>query len=145
MKQKFYLSVAVLGLLITTAIVGITSFAATSSNNTDNGSRGFCQKQNKEEAIKAISNSDYSTWEQEMKQKVQDMRDQADKIEQTINQDTFNKMVLAHQLMQEGKTDEAKAIFEELGMPGVGPRQMGKGMQKGSCPYQNQAIGQQEN
>ena len=49
-------------------------------------------------------------------------------IEAKINQDTFDKLAQAHQLMQDGKRDEAKAIFDELGMFGPMGHMGGRGM-----------------
>jgi hypothetical protein len=146
MKQSYYLTVAALGILITTAAVGITSFAANPDSNGQNNGFGKPFPIERQQDIRqAITDNNYSAWAESMKQKVQDLRDQADKIEQTINEDTFNKMIAAHQLMADGKTDEAKAIFEELGMKGPGSRQ-GKG-QGGfgnmmPCPNQNSNAGQ---
>ena len=60
-----------------------------------------------------------------MADKVTVIRQQADKLESTISQDTFNKIVQAYQLIKEGKTDEAKAIYQQLGLIGPGPRGMG--------------------
>ena len=125
MKKSYYVTAAVLGLLITTAAVGITSFAAT--NNPD-----FSGLAEKRQAIRqAVTDGDYDSWAAVMQEKVQAMRDRANEMEGRINQETFDKFQEAHQLMQDGDVEGAKAIFEELGMKGPGPRGMNKGFHKG--------------
>jgi TolA-binding protein len=131
MKKSYYLAAVVLGILLTTAAVSLTTLAATTATTTQTNSNTNNTPQSKfnaeHQAVnQAIQNNDYTAWQTAMEAKVTAMRQQADKLESTINQDTFNKIVQAYQLIKEGKTDEAKAIFEELDMPGIGP--MGKGM-----------------
>ncbi|OGZ03006.1 MAG: hypothetical protein A2430_02985 [Candidatus Liptonbacteria bacterium RIFOXYC1_FULL_36_8] len=64
-------------------------------------------------AIKnAIENNDYNTWKSLMDN---------NKITETITAENFSKFTEAHKLLSEGKADEAKAIFEELGLKrGIG-------------------------
>jgi len=127
MKKSYYFGVAVLGLLITTAVVGITSFAATDNKKPDwPAKRG--------EMRQMVTDVDYDTWSSTMQERVAEMRQRADEIEGRINQETFNKLQEARQLMQDGDTEGAKAMFEELGLPGHGPRGMGKGFPKGPFP-----------
>jgi TolA-binding protein len=143
MKQSYYLTAMVLGLLITTAAVSTASFAATANNNgniTNEGSNKANFRGQGPEIQQAISQNDYSAWEKAMREKVRAMRDQADKIEQTITQDNFNKLISAHQLMAQGKTEEAKAIFEELGLKGIELRN--KGFGQGFHAGQNSKVEQ---
>ncbi len=122
MKKTYYLTIAGLGLLLTTAIVGASSFASNSFNGETESQRNkFEHKfsaQHRQEISQAINEKNYSAWSETMKQKVQDMRGHIDKMQESINQETFDKIILARQLMTEGKTDEAKAIFQELGVNG---------------------------
>lgn len=125
MDKKRYLLVAVLGLILTTAAVSATTLAF--------GGRGMgakfddTKRQQVDAVSSAVTNNDYSAWQQAMTTRVAEMRQQATDLEAKITQDNFNKLVQAHQLMQAGKQDEAKAIFDELGM--FGPMgHMGKGM-----------------
>jgi TolA-binding protein len=142
MGKKQYLLVAVLGLILTTAAVSATTFAF--------GGRGMgaglqaddAKRQQNDAVQQSITNNDYNAWQQAMTTRVTEMRQQATDLETKINQDTFNKLTQAHKLMQDGKRDEAKAIFDELGMFGpmghMGGRGMGQGMgPKAEVPANN--------
>lgn len=128
MKKSYYIAVAVLGLLITTAAVSLATLAATSNLGTPPGMPPCLE--NQKEIRQALIDSDYNTWASAMQEKVQALRDQANKLESQINQETFNKLVEAQQLIQSGDTEGARAIFEELGMAGPFPGK-GKGFQRG--------------
>ncbi len=126
MEKKQYLLAAFLGLLVTTLVVSSTSFAFGGKRGDDTN-----VNDNREQVQTAITNNDYSAWASAMTTRVTEMRQQATDLESRISQDTFNKLTQAHQLMQAGKSDEAKAIFDDLGMfgPGMGKGHMdGKGM-----------------
>ncbi|MFA5173150.1 MAG: hypothetical protein WC435_02000 [Candidatus Paceibacterota bacterium] len=56
---------------------------------------------------KALENKDYSAWKTLV---------EGQKITETINEQNFSRFAEAHKLLSEGKPDEAKAIFEELGL-----------------------------
>lgn len=83
------------------------------------------------EAIKtAIENGDYDTWKGLMQEKINNSP-----MVQTMNMidaDNFAKFTEMHNLMQEGKIDEANQIRQELGLPegGGGHGQMMKGENK---------------
>lgn len=143
MEKKQYLLAAFLGLLVTTLVVSSTSFAF-------GGKRGGDTQvnDNREQVQTAITNNDFAAWQTAMNTRVVEMRQQATDLESKINQDTFNKLTQAHQLMQAGKTDEAKAIFDEIGMFGpMGQGHMGgagkgmgmRGQGLGTANAQNQA------
>lgn len=124
MNKKQYVLVAFLGLLLTTAAVSATTLAF--------GGRGGnalpgTPDADRQKVQQAITDNDYATWQTTMTTEVAEMRQRATDLEAKINQDTFNKLTQAHQLMQAGKIDEAKVIFDELGM--FGP--MGKGQMAG--------------
>lgn len=71
----------------------------------------------------AFESNDYASWKELMGNK--------GRVTQLINEENFSLFAEAHKLALEGKTDEAKAIREELGL---GLRN-GKGndMGKGGC------------
>lgn len=137
MSKKQYLLVAFLGLVLTTVIVSSTTlaFGGRRADDANNENRGQVQQ--------AIENKDYTAWQTAMTTQVAEIRQRATDLEAKINQATFDKLTQAHQLMQDGKRDEAKAIFDEIGV--FGPMgHMGKGMGfKGQGPAfgntQNQA------
>lgn len=114
MPKNYYLAVAGLGLLITTAVVGISTFAQTTTDQTTKPNF-IAQHQ---EFKQAITDGDYDAWSKIMQEQVENLRTNATELESQINQQTFDKLTQAHELMQEGKVDEARAIFEEIGMPG---------------------------
>jgi hypothetical protein len=121
MEKKQYLLAAFLGLLVTTLVVSSTSFAFGGKRSDD-----AKINDNREQVQSAITNKDYSAWASAMTTRVAEMRQQATDLESKINQDTFNKLTQAHELMQAGKTAEAKAIFDEIGMFGpMGQGRMG--------------------
>jgi hypothetical protein len=131
MEKKQYLLAAFLGLLVTTLVVSSTTLAFGGKNNGTGNVNGVVDNDSRAQVQTAITNNDFATWQTAMTARVTEMRQQATDLESKINQDTFNKLSQAHQLMQAGKTDEAKAIFDELGMfgPGMGKGRMdGKGM-----------------
>ncbi len=83
----------------------------------------------KEAMQSAIENNDFSAWKTAMENRVTQKQQHLSDLSGKINEDTFNKMVTAHQLRQEGKTDEARAIMEEMGFQqGRGGKGMGMGM-----------------
>lgn len=127
MPKTHYVIAAMLGLIITTAVIGVTTFAQT--NATALTPVPF---EHRQEMQQALTDGDYETWSEIRKAKAEEMRNRATEIESNINQATFNKLTEAHQLMQAGKIDEAKAIFEEIGLPGPskfhGMRRMRDGM-----------------
>ncbi|MFA5126818.1 MAG: hypothetical protein WC465_02330 [Patescibacteria group bacterium] len=136
MDKKRYLLVAFLGLLITTVAVGATTlaFGGRANLGANGNSQTWPAKEQRQAPanMQAITNNDYNSWAASMTTRVAEMRQQASDLEAKINQETFNKLVQAHELMQAGKQDEAKAIFDELGMFGpFGGRMGDKGMGHG--------------
>ncbi len=126
MDKKQYLLVSFLGLLLTTVAVGATTLAF-------GGQGGGVMKNNEErqQVQQAITDNDYTTWQTAMTTQVVAMRQRATDLEAKINQNTFDKLIQAQQLMKDGKKDEAKAIFDELGMFGpmghMGGKSLGQG------------------
>jgi len=66
-----------------------------------------------EAMTQAFENNDYNAWKELMSGK--------GRVTQVITEENFARFAEAHQLAQEGKLDEAKAIRQELGL-GLGNR-----------------------
>ncbi len=80
------------------------------------------------EAMKtAIESGDYNAWKTAMANRVTQKQQHLNDLSGKINEDTFNKMVEAYKLRQDGKTDEAKTIMEGLGLPEGRGHGMGNG------------------
>ena len=118
MNKKTTILTIILALLLTTAIVASTSQA--SEKRFKQGEKQNFQPGNFEEINQAMENNDYAAWKELMGD---------NPITEKITQDNFAKFVQAHELMREGQVEEAKAIHEELGIPGIGFRKGGRGMQ----------------
>lgn len=134
MTKKYYLTVAVLGLLITTlSVSGITSAAEGWKKRSENIENLPADKQEmmqerlaEFEAKKAemetrkaqmetiIENEDFAAWSALMLEMGKD--------ESFITQENFDKFIQMHNLIEEGqaKMEEARAIAEELGLPAAG-------------------------
>lgn len=94
--------------------------------------QGFFDKETRDELKEAIENKDYDTWK-----KIQDSRP---KITDYIDsQEKFEKFLEMQSLAKEGKTEEADAIREELGLPEIPKGQNGKGI-KGQNKEAREAI-----
>jgi len=113
MKHAKTLALAVAGTAITAlAVVGV-SYAETkyfSGQNKDRDGSKFTSEQ-RAAAETAIASNDYNAWKTAMG---------GNPMTEKITADNFTKFVEAHNLMKEGKTDEAKTIMEELGVNGIG-------------------------
>jgi hypothetical protein len=84
----------------------------------------------------ALDNNDYSAWQTAIVDSPN-----ADELTSTINESNFSQLVEAHQLMQDGDREGAKAIMEELGINGMFGGRGGHGEGgMGNNPEQNQAV-----
>jgi len=125
MKQnKFYLMVAVLGLILTTLAVSTVSSAyqgdpsVKGPNYSEEERVAF--EANREALQTAIESRDYSAWKE--------IVDSRPKITDYVTADNFDKFAQMHELMIAGKFEEAQAIREELGLPaGLRGGMMGHG------------------
>lgn len=96
-----------------------------------------------------MDNADYAGWQDAIKERLGFNAIQAERLQTTIDaidsEADFDKMVEAHNLMKEGKTDEAKVIFDELGLPErpnpLGGGGMGQGLGGGEMKGQGQGAG----
>lgn len=73
--------------------------------------------------LEAFKNKDYSAWK--------DLMQGRGRVTQVINEDNFAKFAEAHELMLQGKTDDAQKIRAELGLGLRNGNGGGKGM--GGC------------
>ncbi|MBU2524508.1 hypothetical protein KKG71_04925 [Patescibacteria group bacterium] len=124
-----------LGFASATAVMAMIALATTSAFAQSAGA-GLKQGNNysterHEDMMEAFETNDYAAWSKLMSGKNARVLD-------VITEENFGRFVEAKKLMDEGKIEEAKAIKEELGLKGFGPRQnMGKrgaymkGMKKG--------------
>ena len=120
MNKKYYITVAVLALMITT--VGVTALASAGElNNWRN--KGHMSGDMKAEfkahhgELKTImENEDYDAWKILMDEKADKMQERFDTFKSTINEDTFNSMLRLHELKTSGDMEGAKALAEELGL-----------------------------
>ena len=85
------------------------------------------QNGNREQVKNAIENNDYEAWK-----KLTEERNSNAKVLEKINASNFSKLKEMHQLMQDGKVDEANKIRQELGLPDRGEKKaFQNGFQKG--------------
>uniref|UniRef100_A0A7C4M0L2 Uncharacterized protein n=1 Tax=candidate division CPR3 bacterium TaxID=2268181 RepID=A0A7C4M0L2_UNCC3 len=89
------------------------------------GGKGPMMNEEQRTAVDAaINNGDYAAWKTAIGDSL---------MENGITESNFARFAEAHKLMQAGKADEAKAIFDELGIKrgnGVGKGRMGGNNQK---------------
>jgi hypothetical protein len=81
-----------------------------------------------EEMLNAFKNNDYTAWKKLM-------GDRPGRVNQVINESNFEKFAEAHKLSLEGKTAEANAIRQELGLGngnGSGKGMKGQGSKNGT-------------
>lgn len=76
----------------------------------------------------AIANQDYAAWKAAMDEAVNKRGHQK---EITIDEDTFAKLVAAHQARESGDHEKAREIHKELGFPGGPHKGNGQGLGKG--------------
>lgn len=114
MKQKNIITISA-AVVAVVAVLGLSAYTFAAGNR---GSWG-----NKEAFKEAVEAGNYEAWSELVGGK--------GKIGEIINNENFSQFSQMHNLMQEGKVEEAKAIAEELGLPGkAGFKGMhqGKGM-----------------
>lgn len=119
MKKSHYLVAAVLGLLITTAVVGATSLASPASNS---DSDLVAEMARFKIIHQAMIDGDYDSWSGAMEDVVSFYRQTLDEMEAQITEETFESLLEVYELIQEGRIEEAKALMEELDLTGFGPK-----------------------
>ncbi|MFH0840920.1 MAG: hypothetical protein V1865_03010 [bacterium] len=131
-NRALYLGTAIMALVITTAIVAGVS----SARGLDNGfglRDGNEPNYSPERHIAmqtAFENNDYDAWKELMTQQQNEMAQAHQKMIEAITEENFAQFAEMHQLMMDGDYEGAKAISDELGLPGwqgKGFRKMGRG------------------
>ena len=111
-KNKYYLAVAIVGLLVTTA--GVSAIVSADEGVGEKG-RWFKgehkeqRQEQKDQMDEIFANKDFAAWQELM----------ADKpFKSEMTEEDFEKMIQVHELKQSGDFEGAKALAEELGLPG---------------------------
>jgi len=126
-KNKYYLVTGLIGLLVTTAAVASISSASFGEkyekkemHNQEMTEKKTMQMENRGEMKSVFENNDYNTWAEMMNEKVDSFCLKAEEMRGNITEENFDKMVQAHQLIQNGEKDEAMALMKEAGFGGDG-------------------------
>jgi len=98
----------VVAVAIAAAAIGATTFVYAGENGFGFGGPMGPGGENHDEMIAAMESGDYDTWKDLV----------TSRAEEFASEDNFNNMKQVHDLMAEGKVEEADALREELGMPG---------------------------
>jgi hypothetical protein len=96
----------VLGLVISGATAYSTGTLAYRGDSSQTGPNYTPERH--EQMEKAFENNDYNAWKNLMNGK--------GRVTNVINEGNFNRFAEAHKLMEEGKTDDANKIRQELGL-----------------------------
>lgn len=127
--KKTNLLAAIAGIITTTALVAGTSYA--SQVNADNLTTGKKNAVENRPAIEqALENKDFASWKTALEAIKTQLAAQLAKLDTNTNEDTFNKLVEAKQLMAAGKISEAKTINDKLGLQGIPGMGLGFGKVK---------------
>lgn len=95
-------------LALTLGVIGVSAGTALAYKG-DSTVKGPNYSVERHEAMeKALENKDYDAWKNLMQGK--------GRVTQVVNKDNFEKFAEAHELMEQGKTDEAQKIRQELGL-----------------------------
>lgn len=85
-----------------------------------------CTDERHEAMEQAFENNDYNAWKEQMQGR--------GRVTQVVNESNFARFAEAHKLAEEGETEEANQIRQELGLglkDGSGQGQKGQGMGQG--------------
>jgi len=126
-NKKLYISLSVLALIAVVSAVISSNALAYQGDATKQGPNYTVERHKAME--KAMADNNYEAWKTLMNGR--------GRVTQVINKDNFSKFVEAHNLREQGKTAEALAIRQELGLgngngQGAG-RGAGRGMGHGNC------------
>lgn len=105
----------IFGLGALALILGVVGISAGTSSAYRGDASMDCpnhQTERHESMEEALENKDYEAWKNLMEDK--------GRVTQLINEDNFAKFAEVHELMEEGKTDEAQEIRKELGLGMMG-------------------------
>jgi hypothetical protein len=127
-KNAIRLGAAAAALIVTTAVVaGISNASSFRGTGAETGTRtgigagmgmgkGMMNQENREAMESALESNDYNAWKAAAGET---------RMAESVTAENFSKFASAHELMQAGKTDEAEAIFTELGID-MGGKGMGR-------------------
>ena len=91
------------------AVVALAgSMAVSAASDIGQFKNGRMNPENRDQIFSAIESGDYQTWKNLMGDR--------GKITEVINESNFAKFAEMHQLMKDGKMEEAKKIGDELGL-----------------------------
>ena len=113
-KNKYYLLVSLIGLLVTTAaVVSISSANWGGKDGFKHGDMSGAM-QEKYQGIKTIfEDGDYDTWAKMMNEKADLMEEKADEIKESITQENFEKMIQMYESKE--KSDYSGHDFKVKG------------------------------
>lgn len=121
MKKSYYIGVAALALLITTAVVNATTFAFDKSDHDwKAGYTHTWEGKNFEAKSQFMTDMTYEQWEIMMQKKVQAMRDNANVLESQITEENFEIMQEIYRLKQAGDIEGVKALMADFEIFGFG-------------------------
>lgn len=112
-KNAIRLGAAAAALIVTTAVVaGISNASSVRGSGGGFGTgmgmgKGMMNQENREAMESALENNDYNAWKEAAGET---------RMAEGVTAENFSKFASAHELMQAGKTDEAKAVFTEMGI-----------------------------
>ena len=111
MKKKILLAGIALG--------GVALSGTALAYQGDNAMRGGeMNTEHREVKQQIMENKDYDGWKIMVEEKHQASVEQHTQVMDAINsQEDFDKMTQIHELMRDGKGEEAQALREELGLP----------------------------
>lgn len=136
-KNKYYLAVGLVGLIITTAAVASITSAGWGSDDNIRQHKNMSIMNEKREVMNGIFESnDYSAWQEMMDEKANLLSERADvfsaradTIRELVTEENFEKFMEIHELKMDGKFEEAKALWEEMDLEGG---IMGRGFHRGA-------------
>ncbi len=121
MSNKHYLIAALGGLIVTTLTV---SLAVSAAPTNDLNQPELKQHMREEQQLmrQIMEDQDYGAWSQRMSELADKLRIHADQIDASINEQTFDILLEAYELKQNGQYEEALQLLKENNVElGFGP------------------------
>lgn len=115
-KKKILIPVLVVA-VAAAAGAGVTTVYANGHGFGEGPMFGGGEGRNHDEMMTAMESGDYDTWKSLV----------VAKADEFASEENFNNLKQIHDLMKEGKTEEAKQLREDLDMPSKGHRLRGAG------------------
>jgi hypothetical protein len=129
MKKILFTSAA----LLTGGVIGATAYNTVFKPARAEEAPAFREQrqEHRAEMDQVFANNDYEAWKAQVEERASEMQTRLENLRNNINEDSFAKLKQAHEKMQAGDYEGAKAIHQELGMGGFGKgmgNKDGKGM-----------------